>query len=94
MRFSRKLPEVAAGAARVYTQPQFAGTPGKANCFGKSVSALARQFGSLSAAAAALEFPSVPALQNAILAFCGCRFQLIRRLAVDDFSSEYDLIEK
>jgi len=31
-----------AGAARVYTQPQFAGTPGKANCFGKSVSALAR----------------------------------------------------
>ena len=59
-----------AGAACVYTQPQLGGTPGKANCFCKSVSALARQFGSLSAAAAALEFPSVPALQNAIPAFC------------------------
>ena len=49
----------------------FAGTPGKANCFGQSVAALARQFGGLNAAAAALGFPTVQALQNAILAFCG-----------------------
>ena len=34
-----------AGAAWAYTQPAFAGTPGKANCYGKSVSALARQYG-------------------------------------------------
>jgi hypothetical protein len=60
-----------AGAAWVYTEPRFAGTRGHANCYGKSVSALARQFRGLNAAAAALGFPSVPALQNAILAFCG-----------------------
>ena len=30
-----------AGAAWVYTKAAFAGTPGKANCHGKSVSALA-----------------------------------------------------
>ena len=55
----------------VFIQPRFAGTPGKANCFGQSVSALARTFGGFSRAAAALGFPSVGALQNAILAFCG-----------------------
>jgi hypothetical protein len=60
-----------AGAAWVYTQPTFAGTPGKANCFGQSVTALQGQFGGLNAAAASLGFPSVGALQNAILAFCG-----------------------
>jgi probable HAF family extracellular repeat protein len=49
----------------------FAGTPGTANCHGQSVSALARQYGGLNAAAAALGFSSVGALQNAILAFCG-----------------------
>jgi hypothetical protein len=49
----------------------FDGTPGKANCYGKSVSALVRQFGGLNAAAAASGFSSVKALQNAILAFCG-----------------------
>jgi hypothetical protein len=53
------------GAAWAYTQPAFAGTPGKANCYGKSVSALAGQYGGLNAAAAALGFPSLPALQNA-----------------------------
>jgi len=31
---------------------EFAGTPGKANCHGKSVSALAKQYGGLAAAAA------------------------------------------
>jgi probable HAF family extracellular repeat protein len=51
--------------------PVFAGTPGKSNCHGKSVSALARQYGGLNAAAAALDYPSVSALQDTILAFCG-----------------------
>lgn len=59
------------GAAWIYTQPVFAGTPGKANCHGKSVSALAQQFGGLNGAAAGLGFASVGALQDAILAFCG-----------------------
>jgi hypothetical protein len=58
------------GAALVFAQPVFAGTPGKANCHGQSVSALARQYGGLNAAAAALGFSSVSALQNAILTFC------------------------
>ena len=47
-----------------------AGTPGQANCHGKSVSALAHQFGSLHAAAAALGFSSVGALQDAFKTFC------------------------
>jgi YVTN family beta-propeller protein len=51
--------------------PKFAGTPGQSNCFGQSVSALAQQYHGLNAAAAALGFSSVKALQNAILAFCG-----------------------
>ena len=58
------------GAAWVFAQPLFAGTPGKANCFGQSVSALARQFGGINAAAADLGFASIPALQDAIQAFC------------------------
>ena len=49
----------------------FAGTPGKTNCYGKSVSALGGQYHGLNAAAAALGFSSVKALQNAIFAFCG-----------------------
>ena len=48
----------------------FAGTPGMANCQGESVSALAREFGGLEAAAAALGFSSVQALQDAIREFC------------------------
>jgi hypothetical protein len=50
--------------------PAFAGTPEKANCQGRSVSALARQYGGLNNAAAALGFPSVQALQKAIMDFC------------------------
>jgi len=46
------------------------GTPGRANCHGKSVSALAHQFGDLDAAASALGFSSVAALQDAFKAFC------------------------
>jgi len=59
------------GAAWVFAQPVFAGAPGKANCHGKSVSALARQYGGLNGAAAALGYASVGALQEAILTFCG-----------------------
>jgi hypothetical protein len=49
----------------------FGGTPGQPNCHGKSVSSLARKYGGLNAAAAALDYSDVNALQNAILAFCG-----------------------
>jgi len=60
-----------AGAAWVYAQHVFAGTPGKDNCHGWSVSDLAREFGGLNAAAAALGYSSVEALQKAIMTFCG-----------------------
>jgi YVTN family beta-propeller protein len=50
--------------------PRFAGTPGKANCHGQSVSALARQYGGLNAAAAALGYADMSALQSAIFTFC------------------------
>ena len=53
------------------SQETFAGLPGAANCRGVSVSALALQFGFIDAAASALGFPSVKALQKAIRAFCG-----------------------
>jgi hypothetical protein len=59
------------GAGWVYAQPLFAGTPGKANCYDQSVSALAAQFGGLARAPSALGYSSVSALQNAVLAFCG-----------------------
>jgi hypothetical protein len=48
----------------------FGAVPGQANCHGKSVSTLANQFGGLRGAASALGFPSVPALHDAIRAFC------------------------
>ena len=47
-----------------------AGTPGQANCHGKTVSALATQFRGLDAASSALGFSSVAALQDAIRVFC------------------------
>lgn len=47
-----------------------AGTPGQANCHGESISALASQFGGIDAAASALGFSSVKALQNSFGAFC------------------------
>ncbi len=47
-----------------------AGTPGRANCHGKSVSALAHQFGGFDAAASALGFSNVEALQDALRQFC------------------------
>jgi hypothetical protein len=51
--------------------PKFAGTPGFSNCQGVSDSALSIQYGGdLGAAAAALGYPSVKALQTAIRTFC------------------------
>jgi hypothetical protein len=47
-----------------------AGRPGKPNCHGKTLSALAHQFGGVDAAAAALGFSSVPELQDAFVWFC------------------------
>lgn len=48
-----------------------AGTPGAANCQGDTVSALARQFGGVDSAAAALGFSSVAGLQGVVRDFCG-----------------------
>jgi hypothetical protein len=48
----------------------FAGTPGKPNCHGQSVSALVQQYGSLAAAATARGYSSVQMLQNDIVIFC------------------------
>jgi CSLREA domain-containing protein len=53
-----------------YEFQDFAGEPGTRNCHGVSVSALAHQFRGIKAAASALRFPSVKALQAAITAFC------------------------
>ena len=47
-----------------------AGTPGQADCHGKTVSALATQFGGLDPASSALGFSSVAALQDGIGVFC------------------------
>jgi len=47
-----------------------AGTPGQANCHGKSISALTGQFGDVPAAASALGFSSVDALQDGFRGFC------------------------
>ena len=49
---------------------QAAGTPGQEDCHGVTISGLAEQFGSVPAAASALGFSSVKALQNSFRAFC------------------------
>jgi YVTN family beta-propeller protein len=56
----------------IFIQPakRFAGTPGKANCHGKSVSALAVKYDGIKGAAATLGYPSVAELQAAIVTFC------------------------
>jgi hypothetical protein len=47
------------------------GTPGKANCSGKTDSALSLQFGELDKAVPALGYSSTSALQDAVRGFCG-----------------------
>ena len=46
------------------------GDPGKPNCHGKTISALAHQFGGVDAAAEALGFSSVNQLQDTFAGFC------------------------
>jgi hypothetical protein len=53
-----------------YEFESFAGQPGARSCQTTSVAVLTEQFGSLDAAASALGFSSVNALQSAIQAFC------------------------
>lgn len=48
----------------------FAGTPGKNNCYDKSIKALTRNYSDMLGAAAALGFDSVALLQNALTGFC------------------------
>jgi FG-GAP repeat len=59
-----------AGAAWMFTRPVFAGTPGTGECRGQSVSALAREYGGLDAASAALGFSGGQVLQDAISVYC------------------------
>jgi hypothetical protein len=61
---------LAGGGFSASVRVPFAGEPGSSNCHGQSVSALARQFGSLRAAASALGFASVRGLQDAVRTFC------------------------
>jgi len=48
----------------------FVGTPGKNNCYDKSIKALTRNYSDMLGAAAALGFDSVALLQNALTGFC------------------------
>jgi YVTN family beta-propeller protein len=52
------------------TAKKFAGTPGQPNCPGVSASALARQYGSIPAAAEALGYPDVMTLTTAFTNYC------------------------
>jgi YVTN family beta-propeller protein len=56
-----------------FIQPKqrFAGTPADHNCHGQTVSALSQKYGGLSAAATALGYANVTALQDAITSYCG-----------------------
>ncbi len=47
-----------------------AGTPGRPNCHGKTVSAVARQFGGVASAASVLGFSSVSDLQDGLKVYC------------------------
>jgi uncharacterized repeat protein (TIGR03803 family) len=49
---------------------KFAGTPGNADCTGKSISTLAHTYGGIAHAAPALGYASVSALQSAIANYC------------------------
>src|SRR5215472_8837599 len=47
-----------------------AGTPGKANCHGKTVSAMAQEFGGIDASGSTLGYSSTDVLQDAVRLFC------------------------
>jgi hypothetical protein len=59
---------VSVSASRVFG---FAGTPGALDCHSQSVPGLTKQYQSIKAAAGALSYPSVQALQDDITLFCG-----------------------
>jgi hypothetical protein len=65
--------EIRLGATYADVTPRlpFAGTAGAPNCHGKTVAALAQQYGGLANAAAPLGYASVATLQDAITGFCG-----------------------
>jgi hypothetical protein len=64
-------PADAGGVGAAWTYVRFAfGTPGNANCYSNSLSALIRQYGGLGNAAVALGFRSIAALEAAIEQFC------------------------
>jgi hypothetical protein len=52
-----------------YEFQDFAGTPGRTNCYDESSRSLMRQFGNLDAAASVIGYSSLRELQNAIAAF-------------------------
>jgi hypothetical protein len=58
------------GAAWVYSELVFPGTPGKPNCRGQRTSGLSQTHDGLVAASVALGFASVRDLQNAIAGYC------------------------
>jgi uncharacterized repeat protein (TIGR03803 family) len=58
------------GYGTVFKMITFAGIPGRSNCIGKSVSALAQQYGGLAAAAATLGYSGVEVLQKTVAAYC------------------------
>jgi hypothetical protein len=60
------------GAAWVSTGPtsKFAGIPGSAECYLRSVATLIRDFEGLATAAEGLGYRGIPALERAILRFC------------------------
>jgi uncharacterized repeat protein (TIGR03803 family) len=58
------------GAGTVFDLQTFAGLPGQPTCIGNSFSALTQKYGGLNAAAAALGYSSISALQRAIMAYC------------------------
>ncbi len=47
-----------------------AGTPGQANCHGRTISAMAEEFGGIDASALTLGYSSVSALQDGVRVFC------------------------
>jgi hypothetical protein len=68
--FAARIMEKVSAISGAYEFQEFAGDPGKANCMGRSMSAVSLQYHSLRAAAFALGFGNVRSLQNAIMAFC------------------------
>jgi YVTN family beta-propeller protein len=68
----------------IFIQPRFAGTVGSPNCHGTTVSVLAQQHGGLAAAATALGFTSVSALQNAIKGSAAVSYSSDREHPVTD----------